>query len=433
MKFAEKFTLFTFHSIILCLLVTAGTVSAQNLLVHTDREDAHYNLGDTVTFTAELTDLPDQELSYTILENHLTPVDKGTLSFANGTATVQATFKNPGFLFLSIKLPEKLAEMKNRDKHAGLGGAVCEPEQLQPALPKPDDFDAFWNAKKAIVDQVPFNARLEKIESQSNDQVDVFHLIFDSYNNTKAYCTFARPKKKGKYPIIMFTNGAGVGPVSQTNVKEWAAKGAIALNINAHDIPNDQPKEFYAELKAGKLKGYPLFGRDDRGTSYFLRMFLSCYQATRYLTSLKEWDKKHFMVYGSSQGGGQAYATAYLSDKVTAFYGNVSALCDHAGREAGRKPGWPQWVDYSTGSANTAQLEAGRYYDCVNFARTIKANALMSCGFIDTCCAPGSVYTAYNMLPGKKRMVEMPLAVHEIPKMITDEANAFAEKEMELR
>ena len=48
------------------------------------------------------------------------------------------------------------------------------------------------------------------------------------------------------------------------------------LNINAHDLPIDQPTEFYKQQAAGPLKNYPYIGNDDREKSYFLRMYLSC-------------------------------------------------------------------------------------------------------------------------------------------------------------
>ncbi|NLX15222.1 MAG: acetylxylan esterase [Phycisphaerales bacterium] len=403
----------------------------QDLVVTTDRPDARYNLGDTVIFTARLVNLPDQELRYTIQENHHKEVEKGRLAFKDGVATVTATFQTPGFLFLRINPPHELVNENRR--RAGRAGAVCAPDKLLPSLPVPEDFNAFWDGKKAIMNDIPFNAQLTLLENQSNDKIEVYSMTLDSYNGTKAHGFLAKPKGNTACPAIMFTHGAGVRSFSAQRVQTWAGYGAIAIEVSAHDIPNDQPKEFYTELAEGKLKGYSRFGCDDRETSYFLRMFLSCYQAARLVTSLPEWDGQRFVVYGSSQGGGQALATAYLCDKVSAFFANVSALCDHAGREAGRPAGWPRWVSYqNNGMADARQLEASRYFDGVNFARFIKAKALMSCGFIDTTCPPSSVYAAFNMLTGEKQMVEMPTAAHETPPMITETATAFAKRQLGL-
>lgn len=91
---------------------------------------------------------------------------------------------------------------------------------------------------------------------------------------------------------------------------------------------------------------------------------------------------------------------------------NVPALCDHSGPEAGRAAGWPKLVVYSGGQAEPGQLRAARYFDAMNFAYSIQANALVSAGFIDRTCPPGSVYTAFNVLPGPKRMVDTPRHGH---------------------
>ena len=186
-----------------------------------------------------------------------------------------------------------------------------------------------------------------------------------------------------------------------------ARHGALALDINAHDIPNGRPGSFYDELKKGALNNYPRLGRESRDSSYFLRMFCSCYRAARYLMSRSDWDGTHLVAWGSSQGGGQAFVTAALCPGVTAFTANVPALCDHGGMLLGRRPGWPQLVAINNGVPDPAQLEASRYFDCAHFARLTRAKALVSCGFIDRTCSPASVWAAYNRLPGPKEMVNM--------------------------
>lgn len=185
-----------------------------------------------------------------------------------------------------------------------------------------------------------------------------------------------------------------------------------------------------AELKREfhRLEGHVIY----RETSYFLRMFLSCYRAAQYLTGRPEWDGQRFVVTGSSMGGGQSFVTAYLAPKVTAFAANVAALCDHAGREAGRAPGWPRWVTYADARPDAEELTASRYFDCVNFARTIRAKALVSAGFIDTTCSPSSVCAAFNQLAGPKELLPMPRAGHEPPPEWARAQAAFLERELGL-
>ena len=73
-------------------------------------------------------------------------------------------------------------------------------------------------------------------------------------------------------------------------------------------------------------------------------MFLRLVRALDFLTSRPEWDGKHLIVIGHSQGGGQALAAGGLDPRVTLIASGVPAICDHSGRAAGRINGWPKLV-----------------------------------------------------------------------------------------
>ena len=109
----------------------------------------------------------------------------------------------------------------------------------------------------------------------------------------------------------------------------------------------------------------------------------------------------------------------------------MPAMCDHTGREVGRGAGWPRWVLYAGGKANLAQLEAARYYDCANFARSIRAKALVSVNLIDTVCIPASVYSAFNALSSSKRMLVCPRQGHTVGSA-TPEGQEFISEELGL-
>jgi cephalosporin-C deacetylase-like acetyl esterase len=184
------------------------------------------------------------------------------------------------------------------------------------------------------------------------------------------------------------------------------------MDINAHGIPNGKPKEFYEELSAGPLKGYPQFGRESRDTCYFLGMFLRLQRALDFLAAQPQWNGRVLCVIGHSQGGGQALAAAGLDPRVTFIGAGVPAICDHTGRAIGRINGWPKLVPDKDGKPDPTVLQVARYFDGMNFATRSKAEAILSVGFIDTVCPPTSVYAAYNNLPGKKQMVVKPLMKH---------------------
>ena len=72
--------------------------------------------------------------------------------------------------------------------------------------------------------------------------------------------------------------------------------------------------------------------------------------------------------------------------------------------------------------ANAKALEASRYIDAVNFASRFQGKAIMSVGFVDTVCPPSSCYAAYNLLQGKKTIINEPKMGHAAPAHIK---NAF--------
>ena len=105
-----------------------------------------------------------------------------------------------------------------------------------------------------------------------------------------------------------------------------------------------------------------------------------------------------------------------IDDRVTFIVTGVPAICDHSGRAAGRINGWPKLVaTLPDGKPEPKALKAGQYVDAVNFATRCKADAIMSVGFIDRTCPPSSCYAAYNVLQGKKHVINKPLMGHAAP------------------
>jgi len=417
-------------------LPAAGEPAQTNLVpeikVAGDRTEGVYKVGEKVRFKIEtikpeLAAADAKTARYALRLNNHSNITNGTFDIVSGKE-VEYEFKKPGWALLSVT-----PKWKDADGRAVIimAGAMCEPEKIRPGEEMPADFQAFWNEKKKILDAMPFEPELTPVTNMTSEKVETYAIVLNNINGTKIRGFFAKPKGDGKFPAFMQVNAAGVYSVGPSLVSGYAAKGAMAIHINAHDIPNGQPKEFYEQLK---LNDYPTRGRNSREESYFLRMFCSCYRAAQYLAGRNEWDGRHFMVSGSSQGGGQAFVTASLCPKVTAFAANVPALCDHGGREAGRQAGWPGWVVYGKdGKPEMASLEASRYYDCANFARSIKAKGLVSAGFIDCCCPPCSVYAAFNMLPGDKKIVNMVATGHGMSPECNREFDRFINEELGLK
>ena len=382
------------------------------LKVTPDRAAALYQSGERVTFKLELTldklPVPEAEVQWTLTKDGMPPATSGKAKLVNGTTTVTGKLDEPGFLLCRATFagPEKKA-------YTGFGGAGIEPLKIKPSRPVPADFDAFWADQKKQLAAVPMNPRLIPVKSPQPD-IAAFDLQADSVGApVSGY--FAKPEnaQPKSLPIILLVHGAGVGSASLGGATGWAKQNFLALDINAHGLPNGQPTKFYTDLASGELKDYRVRGREARDTIYFRGMFLRLVRAIDFLTAQPEWDGRTVVVFGSSQGGFQAIVAAGLDTRVTFLAAGVPAGCDHTGITANRINGWPKFIPSPSAEQPDAKVvEAVRYYDAMNFATRTKAGAVFTVGFIDLTCPPTSVYAAYNNLGGKKSIHNDPSAGH---------------------
>jgi len=239
---------------------------------------------------------------------------------------------------------------------------------------------------------------------------------------------FARPQGANarSLPAILMVHGAGVRSAG-LDFTRWATQqgGMLAMEINAHGIPNGREPEFYKNLADTTLLRYSTSGRDDREKNYFVGVFLRLLRAIDFLTLQPEWDGKTLIVYGSSQGGYQALAAAGLDSRVSFICAGVPSGCDHSGMVVNRISGHPKLVTMVNGKPVEAELNAARYFDGMNFAaRATTQGAAVTVGFIDVICAPTSVYAAFNALAGPKKLHADVLAGH----VTTPEATRFMQE-----
>jgi cephalosporin-C deacetylase len=394
---------------VVCLVAACSEVLLQAaaekpLLVQTDRTNAVYRQGETVVFKikaspgAEIP--PGTEFSWKISKDGVAPVRTGTVKLSGGEAVLRAQLDEPGFLLCQVN-----ANLEGKAIAAAAGAAV-DPLLIKPSMPVPEDFDEFWSEQRRKLEAVPMNVRLTAAP-EKNPGVEAFDAEIDCLGApVSGYYARPRNAKPKSLPIVLSLHGAGVRSSSLEGAVDWASKGFLAIDMNAHGIPNGKPAAFYKELETGKLKGYPHFGKESRETVYFLGMFLRVFRAIDFMAAQPEWDGKTIVAYGSSQGAFQSFAAA-LDERVSFIAAGVPAGCDHTGFKAGRVSGWPKLVPLVDGTPDPAITEVARYFDNVNFAAHTKAKAaFLTVGFIDTTCPPSTVYATYNRLPIRKEIFD---------------------------
>ena len=322
----------------------------------------------------------------------------------DGKFSVSGTLNEPGFLKckMLVSVPSGDGKKKTVDM---LAGAAFDPLEIKPSLPAPDDFDAYWDRQKEILAAIPMNISMKRVEPTVKG-VEAFDVQADTFNGKlSAYIAYPKNAAPGSLPALVNTQGAGVRSSGLHAVCNWAKRGFIALNFNAHGLPNGKPKEYYDNLAKGELKDYPIKNCHDRDTIFFRTLYMRLMRAMDVITSQPQWDGKNLMVCGGSQGGGQALAAGGLNGKVTVVAAMFPAICDHSGAVVGRTTGWPHFTRLdAAGNYDKKAVEAARYIDAVNFAPRIKGKVVFMINYADNVCEPTSCYAAYNSIKTPKRL-----------------------------
>ena len=376
---------------ILVLMVAASAAAAQQLTFTPFHQNGIYQVGEkagwTVTRPADA-GLPEK-FTFAIKKNNQAVLKTGTLDLSSSNATIEITVDEPAMLYVQVN-PQGPAP---QDKPYATLGAAVAPNRLQPSVPRPADFDAFWESKLKALHEIPINPVLAPIPSHVPG-VDLHMFKLDSLgSHVQGYV--AKPEREGKFPALVIYQYAGVYALQPEIVTGRAAEGWLALDVDSHDM---RPTE-----STGPSRDYQEIGNTDRETSYFLNMYLRDTRAIDYITTRPDWDGKTIVVMGTSMGGQQSLVTAGLNPgRITAVIVNEPAGADSNGDLHGRRAGYPYWS-----SNDPKVMQTAVYFDTVNFASRIQAPALVAMGFIDTIAPPAGIWAVLNQIPAPKEAVAM--------------------------
>lgn len=364
-------------------------------------------------------------LEYVLKWDQSIIIEKGFLEIKEGKGKINVSSAKPGF----IKAEFSMAIEGDKPLIHRCGVAI-NPELIEPSLELPGDFDEFWNNSKELLAKIPIDSKWTPIDQKSHPNLHNFShkslLDFDISDveiNDVQVSSFARtlsgiytrPVKRAlrKHPAMLCVQGAGVMPTQPHNFIPQAKKGILVYEMGVHGISNLEEVSYYQNLLDGRLKGYMHFGREDKNSSYFRAVFLGVKRGLDFLMSQPEWDGKTIVIRGSSQGGVQCMAGAYLEPLVSMISARVPALCDHTGFLKDRSVGGGKLVAFDKdGKPDPVTLESSRYFDGVNFMRRLNCRGSFSVGLIDGGCSPSSIFTAYNTFKGQKSMIIQPYTGH---------------------
>ncbi len=375
-----------------------------------ERPAAHREVGDSVVFDLAVRQngeaLPEAPCTVTLRR------DFGAVLRSEEVRTpaaLTATRDTPGFLFCEVRYQPAAGAAVTASR-----AVAFAPERIQPAAPEPEDFDAFWAAGRERLAAIPTDAQTTPLEGRYDRLSDTFKISLANVDGTRVWAFLSVPRHRdGPFPLLVTVPGANLHAPSGPDTG-WAGQGVMELTISvhAHD-PGLSREQFAAYAEKAKLGNYTHYGAPDRERYYYRRAILGADRMIDYVCENYPWDGTHCVVSGGSQGGAFAYFMAGFNRRVTACASSKTALCDHLGSLAGRRPGWPGLVGHvEPGAASPLAAMAG-YFDAVFFARRIRVPTLASVGWMDGTCPPAGVYAAYNQIPGPKRMFDEPRRGHD--------------------
>jgi len=382
-------------------------IAVAQIRVVPDRSDWTYGLGEPVGFRVSVLwdeqPLPGAKVTVQVGPEWQPGREFTTEVPAGGLEVDGGSLNQPGFIRCTVT-----ATIGGRT-YSQMGTVGVAPEKIAPTQVEPDDFDAFWSAGMAELAKFAPEPRMTLMPEACTDKINVYHVSFVTFGPERkkpprVYGILCEPRAPGRYPAILRVPGAGVA--SYAGQRALAERGVITLEIGIHGVPMNLPGETYRALDSGILSGYQFSNLDDRERYYYRRVHLGCVRANDFLTSLPKWDGKNLLVYGGSQGGMLAIATAALDSRVTALAAFYPAYCDVTGYLHGRAGGWPHMFrDRAAGHTTPEKIATTAYYDTVNFAKRVKVPGFYLWGYNDRTCPPTSMFAAYNVITAPKHLV----------------------------
>lgn len=413
-------------SSVLLLFLFTFSLTAQNYPYQSDllwvtapnHFDWLYKTGEKATIAVSVYEygipLNNVEVAYKSGQDCLDPDTEGTIVLKNGKAEIPVgTMKKPGFrdCQLSLKLKEKTYK-----HHIKLG---YSPEKIEPFTQMPKDFKAFWQEALDAQSKCPMNPVVTYAPEYSSDKVECYLVKLQCYQPGQyIYGYLTKPRKEGKYPVIVSPPGAGIKPMTPEKTLFYAEAGCIRFDMEIHGINPSLDAATYGDISRSfgnhTPNGYLANGIQDRDTYYMKKAYLGCVRAVDYLCSLPEWDGKNVFAQGGSQGGALAIVVTALDSRVSGCVANHPALADMAGyAPKGGTGGYPHFGRKYKGITLTPEvIRTLSYYDVVNFARTITVPVFMTWGYNDNVCPPTTSYAVYNVITAPKEALITPVNEH---------------------
>ncbi|MDA7938308.1 acetylxylan esterase, partial [Pirellulales bacterium] len=205
---------------------------------------------------------------------------------------------------------------KTRSARYRIGSHV---EDIVCPLTRESDFFNFWQDSLAQLASTAPNFQLRPHEQPSQSKVSLFEVSMQSFDNVCVRGWLEIPKQDGLFPTVLRVPGYGqnMKPVGDQ-------EDLIVFSFNPRGHGNSQ------DDISGKPQDYWVRGLDDRDTYFYRGAYLDCVRAVDFLCTLDKANQQQIAIWGASQGGGFAFATAALDNRIDLCVADIPFLCNWA-------------------------------------------------------------------------------------------------------
>ena len=373
--------------------------SRLDLTISSDAVSGMGNPNDPVKFTVKLVNNGDKSVNGMLgwsINSTAIPLakipDQAIQVEAGKTKEFTKTIILPqaGFVEMVCKFQQS-ETVKAIQKKSRVG---CNSNQLRTPLTQQNNFDEFWERSIAELKSVPPEFKTIERSKMSDGDIRVFEVSMRSHNQVRVRGWLEVPSKASKpLPVVIRVPGYGqsMKPVGKCD-------DMVVFSFNPRGHGNSQ------QDISGQPDNFWIRGLDAPQTYYYRGSYLDCIRAVDYIASRTDVDQAKIAVWGGSQGGGFAFATAALDSRVDHCVADIPFLCDWTNYF--RLTHWPEmdtWIADQPRRSWESTLRTLSYFDTMNLADRIRCPTIMSVGLQDSVCPPTTCFNTFNRIPGEKQ------------------------------
>jgi cephalosporin-C deacetylase len=286
--------------------------------------------------------------------------------------------------------------------------------------PRPEDFDAYWDA--ALEEMQGVDPQMELVPSAFQvPEAECFDLYFTGVRGARIHAKYLRPRKTtaALHPAMLQFHGY------TWNSGDWNDKlnfVGMGFCVAAMDVRGQGGQsEDTGGVLGNTVHGHIIRGLDDVSENMLFRhIFLDTAQLAGIVMDMPEVDAERVGAMGGSQGGGLTLACGALAPRIKRLAPSCPFLCDYqrVWEMDLAKNAYEELKTYFRHFDPCHDREAEiftrlGYIDCQHLAERIQGEVLMSVGLMDEICPPSSQFAAFNKINSVKEAVIYPDFGHE--------------------